>query len=113
MEESTVLVGIPPIKLQNMIAEQVMSCLRVFHGPDGGKNAIKLELGGLDLAVEVTGLQPRTIYKKCHFKAIPHSKKGGRLYFRRSELEQWIAEGRQKTVDEEAADVMSGNNNAR
>ena len=113
MEESTVLVGLAPSKLQNMIAEQVMSCLRAFYGTDRGKDATKRELGGLDLAVEVTRLQPRTIYKKCHFKTIPHSKKGGRLYFRRSELEQWIADGRQKTVDEEAADVMRRNNNAR
>lgn len=71
------------------------------------------DLGGLELAVEVTGYQPRTIYKKVHLKEIPHMKRGGRLFFSRTQLEQWISDGRKKTIQEQAAEVMSGNNNAR
>lgn len=52
------------------------------------------DIGGLDLAVEVTGLSRRTIYKLTHRRKIPHCKVGGRLYFRRTELVQWIAAGR-------------------
>ncbi len=67
------------------------------------------ELGGMDLAVEVTGLSPKTIYKKTMARSIPHTKKGGRLYFRRSELERWIDSGRRATAEEVATERMAGN----
>ena len=67
------------------------------------------EIGGLDLAVKITGLARRTIYKLTHRREIPHRRVGGRLYFRRSELEQWIDAGRRRTVTEVAVDVMAGN----
>ena len=67
------------------------------------------EIGGLDLAVEITGLARRTIYKLTHRREIPHRRVGGRLYFRRSELEQWIDAGRRRTVAEIAEERMAGN----
>ena len=67
------------------------------------------EIGGLDLAVEITGLARRTIYKLTHRREIPHRRVGGRLYFRRSELEQWIDAGRRRTVAEVAVKRMAGN----
>ena len=56
----------------------------------------KDELGGLELAQAVTGLAPSTLYKLTSRGEIPHSKPGGRLYFRRSELEQWLMTDRKK-----------------
>lgn len=67
------------------------------------------ELGGLDLAVKITGLARRTVYKLTHRREIPHLKRGGRLYFRKSELEAWIDAGRRKTSAEVVVDVMAGN----
>lgn len=67
------------------------------------------EIGGLDLAMEITGLARRTIYKLTHRREIPHRRVGGRLYFRRSELEQWIDAGRRRTVAEVAVERMAGN----
>jgi excisionase family DNA binding protein len=67
------------------------------------------EIGGLDLAVNITGLARRTIYKLTHRREIPHRRVGGRLYFRRSELEQWIDAGRRRTVAEVAVERMAGN----
>ena len=67
------------------------------------------EIGGLDLAVEITGLARRTIYKLTHRREIPHRRVGGRLYFRRSELEAWIDAGRRRTVAEIAVERMAGN----
>ena len=67
------------------------------------------EIGGLDLAVEITGLARRTIYKLTHRREIPHRRVGGRLYFRRAELEQWIDAGRRSTVAEVAVERMAGN----
>lgn len=66
------------------------------------------EIGGLDLAVEVTGLAKRTLYKMTHRRTIPHRRVGGRLYFRRSELEAWIDLGRRPTAAEMATTVMTG-----
>ena len=65
------------------------------------------EIGGLDLAVEITGLARRTIYKRTHRREIPHRRVGGRLYFRRSELEQWIDAGRRQTAVEAAKERMA------
>jgi excisionase family DNA binding protein len=67
------------------------------------------ELGGLELAVKITGLARRTIYKKTHRREIPHLRVGGRLYFHRSELEAWIDAGRRKTAVEVAEERMAGN----
>ena len=66
------------------------------------------EIGGLDLAVEVTGLARRTLYKKTHLRTIPHRRVGGRLFFRRSELEAWIDSGRRQTANEAAIERMEG-----
>lgn len=66
------------------------------------------EIGGLELALEVTGLAARTIYKLTHRRAIPHRRVGGRLYFRRSELEAWLDGGRRPMASELAHDVMEG-----
>lgn len=67
------------------------------------------EIGGLDLAVEITGLARRTLYKLTHRREIPHRRVGGRLYFRRSELEQWLDAGRRPMVAEVAVERMAGN----
>lgn len=50
------------------------------------------DIGGIDFAAKITGLKPSTIY--CHIskKAIPHFKRGGKVYFSRSVLEKWIKE---------------------
>ncbi len=72
------------------------------------KEAPTDELGGLDLAREVTGLAARTIYKLTHRRTIPHRRVGGRLYFRRSELEAWLDNGRRPLATEAAQAIMEG-----
>jgi excisionase family DNA binding protein len=66
------------------------------------------EIGGLELAREVTGLAARTIYKLTHRRTIPHRRVGGRLYFRRSELESWLDNGRRPLASEVAQEIMEG-----
>ncbi len=51
-------------------------------------------IGGVELASSVLGLAPATIYKLTHRRTIPHLKRGGRLYFKTSELEEWLQAGR-------------------
>lgn len=45
-------------------------------------------------------LSPQTIYGLVHRREIPHSKKGNRVYFKKSELEKWMQEGRRRTISE-------------
>ena len=51
------------------------------------------EIGGLALAQEVTRLSKPRLYALVSNRAIPHSKRGNKLYFNRTELLAWVAEG--------------------
>ena len=66
------------------------------------------EIGGMDLATSITGLAQRTVYKLTHLRKIPHRRVGGRLYFRRSELEAWLDNGRRPTATDLAYRAMEG-----
>lgn len=55
------------------------------------------DIGGVEVAVEVTGLSTHSVYRLVSQRKIPHSKRLGRLYFSRKALRQWIAEGQRKT----------------
>jgi len=57
-------------------------------------------IGGIDLAVEITGLARPTIYSLSCKNEIPHFKKHKKLYFSRTELISWIKSGRRKTRHE-------------
>ena len=64
---------------------------------------------GLSEAAKYVGLAERTMYKKCHFRTVPHGKVGGRLFFDLDQLDAWIDAGRRRTVAEVAVDRMEGN----
>lgn len=51
-------------------------------------------------AADFLKLKITTIYEKTSQKVIPHFKKGNKLYFNRSELEEWIKTGKVKTQSE-------------
>lgn len=58
------------------------------------------EIGGIDLAIEITGLAKPTIYDLVSERKIPHSKQDKRLYFSRQELTDWLKQGKRKTQAE-------------
>lgn len=51
------------------------------------------EVGGIELARQVTRLSAARIYTLVSKRLIPHKKRGNRLTFRRSELLDWLDEG--------------------
>ena len=53
------------------------------------------------------GLAPQTIYGYTAKRMIPFIKKGKKLYFKRSDLEEWLNEGKNKTVAEIERDIKS------
>lgn len=57
-------------------------------------------IGGIDLACEITQLAKPTIYGMVNKRRIPHRKMGGRLYFKETELIDWIDSFKRKTADE-------------
>lgn len=51
------------------------------------------EVGGIQLAQQITRLSIARIYTLVSERKIPHSKRGNRLTFRRSDLLRWLEEG--------------------
>lgn len=51
------------------------------------------EIGGLELAQEITRLSKPRLYALVSSRGIPHSKRGNKLYFNRAELLAWVADG--------------------
>lgn len=52
------------------------------------------EIGGIELAQEITRLSRARLYALVSARQIPHAKRGNKLYFTRVELQAWIAVGR-------------------
>lgn len=59
-----------------------------------------IELMTISQAAEFLNLSVQTLYGKVCHREIPVSKKGKRLYFYKSELEDWIKSGKKKTMTE-------------
>ncbi|MBP1839409.1 helix-turn-helix domain-containing protein [Formosa algae] len=53
----------------------------------------------------ITGYTKKTLYGYCQKNQIPHYKKNGRLFFFKSEIIEWIKEGKQKTLKEIHSDT--------
>ncbi len=65
------------------------------------------QIGGINLACEITGLARPTIYGLVAGSKIPHMKRGKLLYFSKQELTDWIKQGRRKTVADMQAEADS------
>ena len=48
----------------------------------------------------LTGFTVRAIYGMTHYKRIPYSKRGGRLFFSKKKIEQWLSEVETPTDEE-------------
>jgi predicted DNA-binding transcriptional regulator AlpA len=69
---------------------------------------------GAGFASRITGKAVPTIYSLVATRKIPHSKKGGDLYFSRKELTEWLKDGKRKTQAELALEAEGFSpNNAR
>ena len=62
---------------------------------------IKGAAGFLNLAIQ-------TVYGLTSKREIPFLKKGKKLYFKKSELENWLNAGKRKSVDEIKEDLKGG-----
>ena len=84
--------------LLRRILNEVLQPLSV----NGKSGAIKAadEIMTITQVSELLHLSVQTIYGKTSARIIPHFKKGKRLYFKREEIFEWIAQDKRKTKDE-------------
>jgi hypothetical protein len=52
------------------------------------------DVGGLEMAQQVTRLSKPRLYALVSARDIPHSKRGNKLYFNRAELLEWVSAGK-------------------
>ena len=67
------------------------------------------ELMNVQQVAEYLTLSVQTIYSLVHKMEIPNSKRGKRLYFKRSEIDEWIRQSRRKTrveIEQEATNYL-------
>ena len=58
------------------------------------------EILDIQQAAKFLKLKITTLYEKTSRKLIPHFKKGNKLYFHLLELQQWVRQGKVKTMEE-------------
>jgi excisionase family DNA binding protein len=66
---------------------EALSCLRT------SATSLAPEVGGIELAQQVTRLSKPRLYALVSAREIPHAKRGNKLYFNRAELLAWVAAG--------------------
>ena len=54
---------------------------------------------------EYLHLSVPSIYRLTSQRGIPHTRKGKKLYFLKSEINVWLSQGRRKTIDELQAEI--------
>ena len=97
--------------LTSLSSEELKAIIRevlteIMNPADGiSPSGSEPELMTVKEAAKFTGLAVTTLYEKTSKRTIPHFKKGKRLYFRRTELEEWIVTGRVKTQEELEAEA--------
>ena len=70
------------------------------------------ELMNVQQVAEYLSLSVQTIYGLVHKMEIPNSKQGKRLYFKRSEIDEWISQSRRKTrveIEQETSNYLLRN----
>ncbi|MCE3228472.1 MAG: DNA-binding protein [Bacteroidetes bacterium] len=65
------------------------------------------ELLTIEQAAKFLNLSKVTIYSYVQHRSIPYNKRAKKLYFRRSELLEWVASGRKKTFAEIKSESQS------
>lgn len=89
-------------EVRKLFREEIEEFFKTRTEKNNVENQDKTDIGGMELAVELTGLAKPTIYGLVSNRKIPHSKRGKRLYFSRKELTEWIAGGKRRTQAEMA-----------
>ena len=83
------------------------SVKQAFKGQSAEMQTTERNLLDIDQASEYLKLAKQTVYGFTSKNEIPYIKRGKKLYFRKTELETWLNEGRRKTNKEIEIEVSS------
>jgi excisionase family DNA binding protein len=107
--ECVIFSGAGRSTLKTVLREIVLEILTETEG----RNKSKSDILSAGEAAVFLKIKMATLYEKTCEKKIPHFKKGNKLYFYRAELEQWLMEGKVKTVDDIRSEAISYTMNKR
>jgi excisionase family DNA binding protein len=82
-----------PLELSNLIEDSLKKVLQQSSIPANENDSLP-ELLNVTQASEYLNLAKQTLYGFTSKGEIPYSKKGKKLYFKKSELNKWISEGK-------------------
>ena len=107
--EQTFLIAGNRSEIKNMLKEIISEVLHECNGTKEHNSKRVLSIGE---AAEFLKLKISTLYEKTATRIIPHFKKGNRLYFLQTDLEEWLIQGKVKMrreIQQEAATLtMNG-----
>ncbi len=93
-----ILITLSTDELRKLIDESVSNALQA--AAIGNNTPDDKEIMGVNEVAAFLKVSRHTIYRMTHKREIPHYKKGGKLYFKRSEIEAYRDSGKQLTQDE-------------
>ncbi|MCZ2128687.1 MAG: helix-turn-helix domain-containing protein [Bacteroidia bacterium] len=108
----TVLISLPIEDLQTVIIDCVNSCLRNNKQESKAPTDQPEQLLTIQEAAEFLSLTVPTMYSKVSKREIPCMKRSKRLYFSRTELLEYIKDGRKKSnaeIEQEAKAYLLNN----
>jgi excisionase family DNA binding protein len=89
-----------PIKIEELIERIARKVVEIQSSIIHGTQESPEEILNLDKACSFLNLSRAAIYTMTCRKSIPYIKRGKRLYFKRSDLIEWLNGGRKKTMQE-------------
>jgi excisionase family DNA binding protein len=96
-----------PLRLDEMETLIERSCRKVINEHKNVDSVIDEDkFIGIKDAAKLLNLTVPSVYTMVHKRQIPFYKRRQKLYFKRSELLEWINAGRRKTVSEVEADAI-------
>lgn len=88
MKTEIVFLSMTKEEFQNLIVDAVSTCLKELPAPQQSETGVTVM--DIDAFCEYTGLSKQTVYRKTRSGEVPHSKRGKRLYFDKSEVDEWL-----------------------
>jgi len=84
----------------NSLESLVLDIKQLVTAGKIGDKPVEDEILNVRQASDLLNLAIPTIYSFTSKRKLPHSKRGKKLYFKKSELLQWIQSGRRSSVSE-------------
>lgn len=95
--ENIVFTQLTILEVRNILREEVRQALREFSQSNIKSNPDN-DLLNIQEVAEMLNLAIPSIYGLVHRRQIPYIKRGKKLIFEKSQVEEWLKNGRQKTV---------------